>query len=71
MVVAAPDGGTAYALTQAVHVLGAKEGLALIEKAPGRACLIWEPGPEKGSPLVAHRSSGFAALEVKPAATKS
>jgi hypothetical protein len=49
--------------------------MELVEKTEGVECMLLESGgePAEGSaekpPLIAHRSSGFAALEFDPSAT--
>jgi thiamine biosynthesis lipoprotein len=73
--VVAPDPATADALATGIAVLGVEKGLALVEKLPGVECLLLEvpeaqlqePDPAKVE-LIAHRSSGFAALEFTPGA---
>ena len=73
--VVAPDAATADGLATALAVLGIEKGMELVEKTDGVECLLLESGgePAEGSaekpPLIAHRSSGFAALEFDPAAT--
>ena len=58
-------------------VLGVKEGLELVEDLEEVECLLLEMAPVPASvegedetkgppPLIAHRSSGFAALEYDP-----
>ena len=76
--VVADDPALSDALATAIAVLGARDGLALVEKTEGVECLLleWTPGPGEepqasGAPppaaaLTAHRSKGFAALEFKP-----
>jgi thiamine biosynthesis lipoprotein len=66
-------------LSTAIAVMGAEKGLAMVNQITGVECLILEArlkegqsiGPDGAPPpdaeLVAHRSKGFAALEVKPA----
>jgi thiamine biosynthesis lipoprotein len=66
-------------LSTAIAVMGAEKGLAMVNQITGVECLIIEArlkegrsiGPDGAPPpdseLVAHRSKGFAALEVKPA----
>ena len=73
--VVAPDAAMADGLATAIAVLGVEKGMELVEKTDGVECLLLELGeePAEGSaekpPLVAHRSSGFAALEFDPSAT--
>jgi thiamine biosynthesis lipoprotein len=73
--VLAPDAATADGLATGIAVLGVEKGMELVEKTAGVECLLLELGeePAEGSaekpPLVAHRSSGFAALEFDPSAT--
>ncbi len=65
------------ALATAVAVLGVTEGMALIEDLVDVECLLLEMAPAGASvegdaetkgppPLIAHRSSGFAAMEYDP-----
>jgi len=73
--VVAPDAATADGLATGIAVLGVEKGMELVEKTDGVECLLLESGgePAEGSAekpaLIAHRSSGFAALEFDPAAT--
>jgi thiamine biosynthesis lipoprotein len=73
--VVAPDAAMADGLATGIAVLGVEKGMELVEKTEGVECLLLESGGEsaEGSaekpPLVAHRSSGFAALEFDPSAT--
>jgi len=86
--VVAPDPALSDGLATAIAVLGAKDGLALVESLDGVECLLLETVPPENPPaegqppapvppepacpvgrsirLVAHRSSGFAALEAAP-----
>jgi thiamine biosynthesis lipoprotein len=80
--VVADDPGLADGLATAIAVLGAKEGLAIVEKTEGVECLLLEAALKEGqtfqasgapppeAELVAYRSKGFKALEFKPAETK-
>jgi len=72
--VLAPDAATADGLATAIAVLGVEKGMELVEKTAGVECLLLELAetPDDGAEppaLVAHRSSGFAALEFDPSAT--
>jgi thiamine biosynthesis lipoprotein ApbE len=73
--VVAPDAAMADGLATGIAVLGVEKGMELVEKTEGVECLLLESGeePAEGSAekpaLIAHRSSGFAALEFDPAAT--
>jgi thiamine biosynthesis lipoprotein len=73
--VVAPDAAMADGLATAIAVLGVEKGMELVEKTAGVECLLLESGgePAEGSAekpaLIAHRSSGFAALEFDPSAT--
>jgi len=75
--VVAEDPALSDGLATAVAVLGVKEGLALVEDLEDVECLLLEMAPVPASvegedetkgphPLIAHRSSGFAALEYDP-----
>jgi thiamine biosynthesis lipoprotein len=74
--VAAPEPSLSDALATAIAVLGVKDGLALVETIDGAECLLLEAAPgtvlgDDGAPppdadLIAHRSSGFAAMEFEP-----
>ena len=75
--VVAEDPALSDGLATAVAVLGVKEGLALVEDLEEVECLLLEMAPVPASvegedetkgppPLIAHRSSGFAALEYDP-----
>jgi thiamine biosynthesis lipoprotein len=70
--VVAPDAATADGLATGIAVLGIEKGLDLVERTAGVECLLLEtdetaPPEADGKPrLVAHRSSGFAALEFRP-----
>ena len=75
--VVADDSATSDALATAIAVLGVREGLALVETLDGIECLLLETAPVPASvggadettgeaPLIAHRSSGFAAMEYDP-----
>jgi len=75
--VVAEDPALSDALATAVAVLGVKDGMALIEDLVDVECLLLELAPVPASaegdaetlgppPLIAHRSSGFAALEYDP-----
>ena len=70
--VVAPDAAMADGLATALEVLGVEKGMELVEKTDGVECLLLELGeePAEGSAekpaLIAHRSSGFAALEFAP-----
>jgi thiamine biosynthesis lipoprotein len=70
--VVAPDAATADGLATGIAVLGTEKGLDLVERTAGVECLLLEtdetaPPEADGKPrLVAHRSSGFAALEFRP-----
>lgn len=72
--VVAPDAATADGLATAIAVLGVEKGMELVEKTAGVECLLLELGetPDDGAEppaLIAHRSSGFAALEFDPSTT--
>jgi len=72
--VVAPDAATADGLATALAVLGVEKGMELVEKTDGVECLLLELAetPDDGAEppaLIAHRSSGFAALEFDPSAT--
>ena len=67
-------GAVADGLATAIAVLGVEKGMELVEKTEGVECLLLELAetPAEGAEppaLVAHRSSGFAALEFDPSAT--
>ena len=75
--VVAEDPALSDGLATAVAVLGVKDGLALVEDLVDVECLLLELAPVPASiggdaetkgppPLIAHRSSGFAALEYDP-----
>jgi len=69
--VLAPDAATADGLATALAVLGVEKGMELVEKTTDVECLLLELAetPDDGAEppvLVAHRSSGFAALEFDP-----
>ncbi|MEA3366902.1 MAG: FAD:protein FMN transferase, partial [Planctomycetota bacterium] len=75
--VVADDPALSDGLATAMAVLGIQKGLAVVESLEGVECLLleWAPVPAsvegypetKGPrPLIAHRSSGFAALEFDP-----
>ena len=75
--VVAEDAAVSDGLATAIAVLGVKEGLALVEDLEGVECLLLETAPVPASvageeetkgppPLIAHRSSGFAAMEYDP-----
>jgi thiamine biosynthesis lipoprotein len=69
--VVAPDAATADGLATAIAVLGVEKGMELVEKTAGVECLLLELAetPDDGAEppaLIAHRSSGFAALEFDP-----
>jgi len=75
--IVADDPAVSDGLATAMAVLGVTKGLAVVESLDGVECLLleWAPVPAsvegdeetKGPrPLVAHRSSGFAALEFEP-----
>ena len=71
--VVAPDAATADGLATAIAVLGVEKGMELVEKTAGVECLLLELAetPDDGAEppaLIAHRSSGFAALEFDPSA---
>ena len=78
--VVAYDPAFSDGLATAMAVLGVERGLALVESLEGVECLllVWEPkegesAPPSGAPpqdaeLIAHRSSGFAAMEFDPSA---
>ena len=65
-------------LSTAIAVMGAEKGVEMVNKITGVECLVLEAhlkegrsiGPDGAPPadaeLVAHRSKGFAALEIKP-----
>jgi len=73
--VVADDPAVSDGLATGIAVLGVEKGMELVEKTEGVECLLLESGgePAEGSaekpPLIAHRSSGFAALEFDPAPT--
>jgi len=81
--VVSDDPGLADGLATAIAVLGAKEGLAMVERTEGVECLLLEAvlkegqrfqpcgAPPPDAELVAYRSKGFKQLEFKPAETKS
>jgi thiamine biosynthesis lipoprotein len=76
--VVAVDPALSDALATAIAVMGHEKGLALVDQMTGVECLLLEvrlkegqtlspdgaPPPE--AELIAHRSKGFSALEVKP-----
>jgi len=75
--VVADDAALSDGLATAIAVLGVEEGLALVEDLEGVECLLLETAPVPASveaeeetkgppPLIAHRSSGFAAMEYDP-----
>ena len=71
--VVGPDPALADALATGIAVLGVEKGLALVETLRGVECLLLtvpEEDLDQADPakvhLVAHRSSGFAALEFDP-----
>lgn len=75
--VVARDPALSDGLATAMAVLGIQKGLAVVESLEGVECLLLEWAPVPASvegdqetrgprPLVAHRSSGFAALEFDP-----
>ena len=76
--VVAYDPALSDGLATAMAVLGAQKGLALVESLEGVECLLleWKPkegesaqpsgAPPQDAELIAHRSSGFAALEFDP-----
>jgi len=76
--VVADDPALSDGLATAMAVLGIEKGLAVVESLEGVECLLleWKPAegetptadgaPPKTAELVAHRSSGFAALEFAP-----
>jgi len=74
--VVADDPAVADAVATAIAVMGVEKGLAMVEEAVGVECLFLEGPPDAplradgapapDAPLIAHRSKGFAALEVKP-----
>jgi len=78
--VVAPDPALSDALATAMAVLGPRKGLEIVNALDGVECLLleWKPkegqtptaegAPPKDADLVAHRSSGFAALEFDPSA---
>jgi len=71
--VVAPDAALADGLATAIAVLGVEKGMELVEKTDGVECLLLELAetPTDGAEppaLIAHRSSGFAALEFDPSA---
>jgi len=73
--VVAPDAATADGLATALEVLGVEKGMELVEKTAGVECLLLELAemPDDGAEppaLIAHRSSGFAALEFDPSALR-
>jgi thiamine biosynthesis lipoprotein len=66
--VLAPDAATADGLATAIAVLGIEKGMELVEETDDVECLLLESAEgAEALPLVAHRSSGFAALEFDPA----
>jgi thiamine biosynthesis lipoprotein len=72
--VVAPDAAMADGLATGIAVLGIEKGMELVEKTDGVECLLLELAetPDDGAEppaLIAHRSSGFAALEFDPSAT--
>ncbi len=81
--VVAPDPALSDALATAMAVLGVEKGLEVVESLEGVECLLleWRPkpgespqpdgAPPPGAELLAHRSSGFAALEFSPAAEEA
>ena len=58
--VTAPDAAQADGLATAISVLGAAEGVRLIDSLPGAECMIMERLPEGG--VRVHMSSGFEAF---------
>ena len=71
--VVAPDAATADGLATAIAVLGVEKGMELVEKTAGVECFLLELAetPDDGAEppaFIAHRSSGFAALEFDPSA---
>jgi len=76
--VVAADPALSDALATAIAVMGPEKGLALVDQLTGVECLLLEAklkegqtiGPDGAPPpeaeLIAHRSKGFSALEVKP-----
>lgn len=73
--VVAPDAATADGLATALAVLGVEKGMELVEKTEDVECLLLElaedpsaEGSAEKPALIAHRSSGFAALEFDPSA---
>jgi len=78
--VVARDPAFSDGLATAMAVLGVEKGLALVESLDGVECLLleWKPregeavpasgAPPKDAELIAHRSSGFAAMEFDPSA---
>jgi len=81
--VVAPDAATADGLATALAVLGVEKGMELVEKTEDVECLLLEAvlkegqevqasgAPPPQAELIAHRSSGFAALEFVPSAAAS
>jgi len=72
--VVAPDAAMADGLATGIAVLGVEKGMELVEKTDGVECLLLELAetPDDGAEppaLIAHRSSGFAAMEFDPSAT--
>jgi len=76
--VVADDPALSDGLATAMAVLGIEKGLAVVESLAGVECLLleWKPtegtslplqgAPPKSAELIAHRSSGFAAMEFDP-----
>jgi len=76
--VVARDPAFSDGLATAMAVLGVEKGLALVDSLEGVECLLleWKPkegetaapsgAPPKDAELIAHRSSGFAAMEFDP-----
>ncbi|MFO8013352.1 MAG: FAD:protein FMN transferase [Phycisphaerae bacterium] len=75
--VVAYDPALSDGLATAMAVLGVEKGMAVVESIEGVECLLLEWAPTSPSvegeqetkgprPLIAHRSSGFAALEFDP-----
>jgi thiamine biosynthesis lipoprotein len=75
--VVAYDPALSDGLATAMAVLGVEKGMAVVESLEGVECLLLEWAPTSPSvegapetngppPLIAHRSSGFAALEFDP-----
>jgi len=76
--VVAYDPAVSDGLATAMAVLGVEKGLKVVESLEGVECLLLEWAPVPASvegeeetqgprPLIAHRSSGFAAMEFDPA----